>query len=76
MILHTQMIIPVACRTHEGAQRLLAAIKARAFQADALAPALKRRASWARCQSTGGLCYVSVSWVSKWKDCAACIRRR
>lgn len=41
---HAQVIIPVACRTHEGTQRLLAAITARASQADALAPALKRRA--------------------------------
>ncbi len=48
------MIIPIACRTQDGAQRLLSAIKARAFQAATLAPALKKCAAppllalWAR----------------------------
>ena len=56
LLLCTQMIIPIACRTQEGAQRLLAAIKARAFQAEALAPALKRCASRTKIYSALAVC--------------------
>ena len=40
--LPTQMIIPVAARTQEGAQKLLDAIKRRAFMADEIALPLKK----------------------------------
>ena len=40
--LPVQMIIPVAARTQEGAQKLLDAIKRRAFMADEIALPLKK----------------------------------
>jgi hypothetical protein len=41
-LLVMQMIIPIATRTQEGSQRLLNAIKARAFMCDEIAIPLKR----------------------------------